>query len=216
MPCSVPSSGQLERCAPNPIRSDFSGVGTLPGASNVSGVMRHLLLVACVAVIATALPVQAHDHRPPRATLGLAGEVQKGWLYHGDGWSARSDEPRFCEVGFGHGFPTFRKALLHSPGQEIVVRLHKPAAPREIEVQRWPGVDDNGYATGTPTPLAWTLRPHTVQGEIRSWNIVVLPPVVDGHLYLGVGAYWADEDGCTHEPDLGSQYAAWTFHLKAR
>ncbi len=155
------------------------------------------------------------DHRPPRATLRVAGQVQEGRVYHADGWAKRSRDPRYCNVSFATGFPKFRKPLKHSSGEEIVVRLHKPALPVEIEVQRWPRVDEDGHAAGTPVPLPWVLRPRSGGGG-RSWEISVLVPSVDGHLYLGVTAYWADEDGCSPQPDLGSQYAAWTFHLVGR
>jgi hypothetical protein len=112
------------------------------------------------------------------------------------------------------GFPRFRKALRHVPGQEIVVRFHKPAVPLEIQVSRWPRITDGGKPAGTPTPLPWLIRPHLVGDEIRAWEVVIEPPVVPGHLYLGVEAYWRDEDGCWGPLDLGNQYAAWTFHLK--
>lgn len=99
-------------------------------------------------------------------------------------------------------------------GQEIVVRLHKRAAPLEVEVYKWAGVDDEGNAKGEPTPLPSTLRPVIVSGETRSWEVVIGVPTVGRHLYLGVSAYWADEEGCGGHPDLGSQSAAWTFHLR--
>ncbi|MFN2388300.1 MAG: hypothetical protein ABR575_01640 [Actinomycetota bacterium] len=171
------------------------------------------MLVATVA-LGSATPAAARDHRAPRATLRVRGDVQKGHLHHSDGWARRTKDPRFCEGTFGHGFRAFRKPLRHNPGDEIAVRLHKQARPEEVEVLRWPRVDENGHATGTPTPLPWLLRPLVVQGDIRAWEVVVLPPHVDGHLYLDVGAYWRDEDGCYQEPDLGNQYAAWTFHLR--
>lgn len=175
---------------------------------------RRLVGVSFLLVGALAAPAAADDHRPPRATLHTAGEIQKGRIYHADGWSRPTKEPGFCDATFAHGFPKFRSAVSHSPGDEIVVRLHKKAMPLEVEAQRWPRVDEKGHAAGTPTPLPWLLRPHPAQGDVRTWEVVVLPPVVDGHLYLGIGAYWADEDGCTQQPDLGSQYAAWTFHLR--
>lgn len=156
-----------------------------------------------------------HDHHPPRATLRIDGNVQKGLLHHADGWTYPSEEPGYCDVDFGSGFPRFRRAVVHEAGEEIVVRLHKNAMPLEVEVQRWPRVED-GHAAGTPTPLPWVLRPRVADGQAQAWDVIVPLPVLDGHLYLGVGAYWADEDGCSPQPDLGSQYAAWTFHAKSR
>jgi hypothetical protein len=88
--------------------------------------------------------------------------------------------------------------------------------PLEIEAQRWPTADDQGHASGTPTPVPWVLHPNVVSGSVRSWDLEIVPPLIEGHLYLGIGAYWADEDGCSQQPDLGSQYAGWTFHAIAR
>lgn len=85
----------------------------------------------------------------------------------------------------------------------------------EIEAYRWRGVKKNGYAKGEPSPLPWLLRPHRVNGEVRAWEVVVGWPATSDHLYFGVTAYWADEEGCSGSPDLGSQYVAWTFQAKA-
>jgi|GEM_PF-6672456 hypothetical protein len=175
--------------------------------------MRRILAGAAALLLAIGSVAYGHDHREPRATLRIDGQVREGWAYHADGWARKSRDPGFCEATFATGFAKFRKALRHDPGDEIVVRFHKKAMPYEIEAHRWPRVDDNGFAAGTPTPVPWALRPYVVGGSVRAWELVILPPVVDGHLYLGVGAWWADEDGCSQTPDLGSQYAAWTFHV---
>ena len=174
----------------------------------------RLFLFVVVTVVMQPVAVTAGDHRAPRATLHVGNLAQDGRLHHADGWAERSEEPRFCDVSFATGFRKFGKPLRHTPGQEIIVRLHKKAPPVEVEVLRWPRVDEKGRPAGSPTPLPWLLRPWLVQGSIQGWEVVVLPPIVNGHLYLDVGAYWRDEDGCYQEPDLGNQYAAWTFHLR--
>lgn len=179
--------------------------------------MKRVAVIAAVLTVVVVATAGAHDHRPPRATLHIGGEVQKGHRYHADGWSGASNEPGYCDISFATGFPTFRKAIPRVAGDEIVVRLHKSAMPREVEAQSWPRVDDNGHAAGQPTPLTWLLRPRVVGGNVTAWEVVVLVPETPGHLYLGVGAYWADEDGCSGGSlDLGSQYAAWTFHAMTR
>lgn len=177
--------------------------------------MRRLLAATILCVLVVAGMAHAHDHRAPKTTLTIGSETQRGLLYHADGWAKRTKDPRYCEVSFGTGFPKFRKAASYTVGDQIVVRFHKAAPPLEVEVQQWPGVDDKGHATGIPTPLPWVLRPY-VDGGIDAWEIVVPPPIAQEHMYLGVGAYWADEDGCSQTPDLGSQYAAWTFHVVSR
>lgn len=154
----------------------------------------------------------AHDHRAPKARLTVGSETQRGLLYHADGWTKRTKDPRYCDVSFGTGLPKFRKAASYTVSDQLVVRFHKAAPPLEVEVQQWPEVDDNGHASGTPTPLPWVLRPY-VAGDIKAWEMVIVPAVTQERIYLGVGAYWTDEDGCSQTPDLGSQYAAWTFHL---
>lgn len=184
--------------------------------SNHAAMKRVALLVAGLIVLVGST-AGANDHRAPRATLHLAGEAQQGHLYHADGWAEPSDEPGYCEMSFGHGSPVFRKPLKRAATDEIVVRLHKVAMPREVEAQSWPRVDRRGQATGEPKPLPWLLRPRMANGVIKGWEVVVLPPPSVGHLYLGVGAYWADEDGCGGGPvDLGSQYAAWSFDVLTR
>ena len=175
--------------------------------------MRRALICLAVFLMALGVPARAHDHRPPKADLRVGGKVQTGHRYHAD-WVRRTRDPRFCLATFAIGYPTFPKALPHAPGDSVVVRLHKKAAPLEVEVQRWSAVDDDGHASGTPTPLPWSLRPHLVDGKIRAWDVVVVWPATLDHLYLGVAAYWADQEKCAGEPDLGSQFVAWTFHLK--
>ncbi|MDP9068002.1 MAG: hypothetical protein M3N53_06615 [Actinomycetota bacterium] len=178
--------------------------------------MKRLVLLLSVLVVLVASAARADDHRPPRATLHVAGKVQEGHRYHADGWST-SSEPGYCDISFATGFSKFGKPIRRTSRDEIVVRLHKPAMPREVEAQSWPRVNDDGQAAGQPTPLPWALRPHITGGGITAWEVVVLAPSAPGHLYLGVGAYWADEDGCSGSPlDLGSQYAAWNFHVLTR
>ncbi len=179
--------------------------------------MRRRLLLALSLILPSAIPhpAVAHDHRPPRATLLLEDGRQVGHAYH-DQWLAQDpNEPEFCGASFGSGFPTFPSALEHRPGEPVVVRLHKDAVPMEIEAYRWRGVKKNGHAKGEPSPLPWVLRPHRVNGQVRAWEVVVGWPATSNHLYLGVAAYWADEEGCSGFLDLGSQYVAWTFHAKA-
>ena len=173
----------------------------------VVGMILGILLVASGVA-------RAHDHRAPRSALLLEGGIQKGQRYHAD-WARPARQEGFCFVSFAHGFPTPPKALPHALGEPVVVRLYKKAMPLEVEAQRWPRVNRDGMATGTPVPLPWSLRPHEVNGEIRAWDVVIPWPRTLDHLYLGVAGYWRDEEGCSSEPDLGSQYAAWTFHLRA-
>lgn len=173
--------------------------------------MRRLIVALATLFIVAALPAAAHDHRPPKAVLHVEDDRQVGRRHHAD-W-VRGGK-RFCTATFAIGFPTFRKPLRHAPGRPLVIRLHKKAPPLEVEVHRWPRVNKDGRAAGTPVPLPWALSPRMVDGQIRAWDVTVAWPASVDHLYLGAAAYWADEEDCAGEPDLGSQYVAWTFHLK--
>ncbi len=178
--------------------------------------VKYIIAASFVVTLAAGSVAGAHDHRPPRATLRVGGDVREGSFHHGDGWAHAAEEPGYCYMDFLSGFPRFSKPLKHDVGEEIVVRLHKRAMPLEVEAQRWPRVDQHDRPAGTPTSVPWVLRPYVVDGATKAWEVVILPPLVQGHLYLGVGAYWADEDGCSGGVDLGSQYAAWTFHVVGR
>lgn len=188
--------------------------GTNRGRVHVYEDMKRVLAALVGIVVLSGTAAHADDHRAPKALLRVGGETQRGQRYHAD-WIRPARQDGFCFASFAHGFPTPPKAVGHDPGEPVVVRLRKPAMPVEVEVHRWPRVNEDGYASGTATPLAWSLRPHRVGGEVRAWDVIVAWPATIDHLYLGVGAYWRDQEGCAGEPDLGSQYAAWTFHLKA-
>ncbi len=173
--------------------------------------MRRIAAALSLFLVVIPEVASAHDHRPPRATLRIAGETQTGSRYS-DGWIKTANEPGMCMGTFGDGFPRFKRPLSHQVGDEIAVRLHKSAVPMELSVHRWAEVDDDGAPKGSPVPVPFALRPLLAGADIVAWDVVILPPVIDGHLYLGVDGYWADEDGCGGFPDLGSQYALWTFH----
>jgi hypothetical protein len=157
-------------------------------------------------------PSHAHDHVAPDAVLRLGDQRQTGIRY--DAQWVDEGESSDCTAEFVGGFPLIGKALRHATGEVPVVRLRKRAAPLEVVVQRWPRINRAGYARGEPIQLPWTLEPHVVGDSVKAWDVVIPWPATAEHLYLGVSAYWADEAGCGGFPDLGSQYAAWTFHLK--
>lgn len=182
---------------------------------NVYRTMRLTAALACLLIVGAATPARAHDHRPPPGILMTGDDEQRGHRHHAD-WVRRARDERFCIASFATGFRAFPRALVHQPGNPVFVRLAKASPPLEVEVLRWPNVDRNGHATGQPIPLPWTLRPHVVNNEVRAWDVVIPWIATVDRLYLDVGAYWADEEGCTPQPDLGYQYVAWTFHLLGR
>lgn len=174
--------------------------------------MKRLAFALALLALFAIGPVRAHDHRPPNAVLRVADERRAGIRY--DSYWVDAGGTSDCTAEFVGGPPLIGKALKHQEGEVPIVRLRKPAAPLEVVVQRWPRVNRAGYARGEPTPMGWSLRPHVVDGSVKAWDVVIPWDGATDHLYLGVTAYWADEAGCGGSPDLGSQYAAWTFHLK--
>lgn len=183
-----------------------------------SGESAGMKLRALAAAILFSLLVgqaEAHDHVPPTAVLRIGGIRQEGLRYHAE-WVKPDRDPRFCITQFSDSWPSFSKPVPYSADDELVVRLRKPAMPIEVEAYRWDRIDSEGYGRGEPSPLPSFLRPVVVNGEARAWEVVVLPQRFSGHLYFGVSAYWADQDGCTSQPDLGSQGAGWTFHVRRR
>lgn len=135
---------------------------------------------------------------------------QRGSLHHADGWARKTKDGKACVATFATGSPSFRRSLAYSAGHEVVIRFAKPSPPLELAVRQWDSVNDKGQPQD-PMPLPWVLRPY-VKGDTEAWEVVFVPFPQD-HIYLDVEAWWADEDGCGGAPDLGSQYAAWTFHL---
>lgn len=177
--------------------------------------MRFIVVAALAQATLLSLiaPAHAHDHVGPRAAL-VSGETrQPGRSYHSD-WIRPTRDGRACLLSGGSGTLKVPKAVAHEAHEAVIVRLHKSALPREVEVRRWPRVDEHGMVTGDPTPVPFSLKPHVVDGAARAWDVVVAPTPQTEDVYLDVAGYWADEDGCSRPPDLGSQYKAWLFHLR--
>ena len=183
----------------------------------VANLMHMRSVVVAALALATLLwliaPTHAHDHVGPRAVLVSSEASQPGRSYHSD-WIRATRDGRACVLSGGSGILRVPKAVAHEAREAVIVRLHKPALPREVEVRRWPRVDEQGMVTGDPTPVPFSLKPHVVDGTTRAWDVVVAPRLQAEHIYLDVAGYWADENGCSQEPDLGSQYKAWLFHLR--
>lgn len=111
------------------------------------------------------------------------------------------------------GFPTFPKPVEGTPGDPAVIRFKKQAPPLETSLKAWREVDHQGQPEGDPIPIPNALLP--AGGGHKAWEIHFLIPPLGEHLYLLAEAYWADEEECSQQPDLGSQYAAWTFHVRS-
>jgi hypothetical protein len=178
--------------------------------------MRRVLavLLGC-AVLGGALtaPAGAHDHRAPSAVLRLGDDAQRGRPLH-SGWLARASE-RFCDFKTRTGLPSFPRALRYAPGDVASVLLREESTPLDVSVTAWRDVDRKGRPTGDAEPIPAALVPVMAGTGAQAWEVRFTPPPAATHLYLAVEAHWPDEEGCAATPDLGSQYASWTFHLAA-
>lgn len=176
---------------------------------------RLVTLILAGVAVAAGLPggATAHDHRPPRATLVIGDVEQKGRPLH-SAWMNRSSK-RFCDFRIRHGLPAFPRPLEYATGDEVAIVLHKTAPPLEVTVEAWRQVDSAGRPKGASESIPSFVTPVVRSSETKAWQIRFVPPPTAPHLYLAVEAYWPDEEECSGAPDLGSQSAAWTFHLSS-
>ncbi|MDQ3915971.1 MAG: hypothetical protein M3323_11720 [Actinomycetota bacterium] len=165
-----------------------------------------------LAVLGIAAPVSAHDHRLPKSVLRISDERQPGHPVHST-WLKRVDE-EYCDVSDRFALPIFPSPVRARAGEIASIQLKKPAPPREFSLRAWFEVNGQGHPEGDPIPIAAILSPVSGMAQTGSWQLHFVPPPDSGHLYLLAEVNWADEEGCSPQPDLGSQYAAWTFHLR--
>lgn len=179
--------------------------------------LHRVVIAAVVLALMQAPGASAHDHRrPPSPRLKAGGEVQEGKNVRMT-WLRRYDE-KYCDLLDGFGYTTFPKRVLsYDAGDTARVRLKKSAPPLEWWVYAWEDIRrKNGQPKGTAQVIPAAVDAHRRDGQVVAWDIRFVLPPADRHLYILVEAYWADEEGCSSQPDLGSQSAAWSFHLSRR
>ncbi len=176
--------------------------------------MNALRLILPALLLLSGLdPAAAHDHRPPKAILKGKDALQQGLALQ-EHWLSRYDADE-CEAGGGDSVViSFPQQVRLAAPQAPSIRLRKRAMPVEVAVRQWPEVDDEGHAQGEGVSLPWALSPVKRDGATVAWDVTVPVTVPRRHLYLGLEAYWQDEEGCAGTPDLGSQSMFWTFHAK--
>lgn len=177
---------------------------------------RFLLTSALVLGVMAAPGASAHDHRrPPAPYLSAGGERQEGKDVRMT-WLRRYDE-KYCDLLDGFGATTFpKKVLSYDSGDVATIRLKKSAPPLEWWVYAWEEIRRNGQPKGTAQTVPALVDAHRRDGGLVAWDLRFVLPPADRHLYLLVEVYWADEEGCSGEVDLGSQSAAWSYHLLRR
>jgi hypothetical protein len=84
----------------------------------------------------------------------------------------------------------------------------------EWQLKAWRAVTRKGRPKGAAEAVPAILLPVAGDGPPRSWKVVFVPPISAAHVYLQLDAFWADEEGCGGNPDLGSQEGTWTYHLR--
>lgn len=171
----------------------------------LAGSLTAIFLLVGVAV--------ADDHRRPRTSLITDLDRQSGRITHMV-W-ARRVNPDECVVSEGTRPVTFPKAVRFRLGNAVSVRLHKDEMPVEFSVKAWRSIRRDGTPRGAGHPVPAVLTPKRRDGETVAW-MLQFEPAEAAHTYLQVTAYWRDETGCHPPPDLGSQSAAWSFHIRSR
>lgn len=163
----------------------------------------------------TAQPASGHDHRPPRNPVLTVGAKRQPGRSVEVAWRERIDENE-CEFGHGWNVTTFPSAIPYSSGSHATLVLRKKSPPREWSLQAWTSVTRKGRPKGEPKLVPALLVPEVGRAPDPRWTLRFVPPRFASHLYLRLDVFWADEEGCSRTPDLGSQMGGWTYHLRLR
>ena len=189
----------------------FRGYGR---ASSVRGLGAPAVLTA-VATSVWLLVGSAigDDHRRPRSVLTTSQAHQKGRIISMS-WARRVSVEE-CVISDGTNSLTFPKAIRSRPGEVVSIRLRKNEMPVEFSIEAWHSVRRDGTPRGSAKSMPAVLSPRRREGRVVAWTVNV--PLRDrpGHTFMHVTAYWTDETGCHPPPDLGSQFASWSFHVRS-
>jgi len=145
------------------------------------------------------------DARPPLTRIVTPFGSAAGRMYAAY-WTTR--DGRYCVTGAGDGPLVFdHRGVRAEPGSVARIRIFKPTAPTELELDLWRRIDDAGSPVGHARSLHVRLTPHAVGGAVRSWDASFRVPGYPTD-YLSLFATWPDEEGCSTIQD-----AAWSFEL---
>ncbi len=169
-----------------------------------------IVLIATFALLSTG-SAGAEDHRAPRARLVHDPGQTGRYLY--DDWVLRRRDGSCYREG-GDNFLGFPASIRVERGERVRIRLKKDDPPIEWALEAWTEVNASGQPEGDPLQVAAGLTPHPPAKDIVAWDLNFLPPPTANHLYLRLQAFWTDDEGCVPPPDLGSQSAGWTFHVR--
>ena len=173
-------------------------------------IRRAFAVTACVAVVATAMPAAAHDHRPPRTRLTSRDASQAGQqsTYC---WTSAGDNPGeaigIC-ADYAWDFPRAERA--HT-GAMASIKFKSSNKPTSLHFSYWREVDQNGEPKGKKRDIDYSFRAVREAGEIVAYRARFRLPQRRGHMYIWASGTWEDQDA-----GGGSQDSSWTFHLRLR
>jgi hypothetical protein len=167
--------------------------------------VRRLLIVVAAAgavLMPAAPPAGAHDHRPPRVELAVAGKIQRGHFVT-ETWTRPSGDG-LCATWHGDGFWGYPGPLEVSAGEHVVrFRMYKSQRPRlHLTMRRRLEKDGRGGGRDVPFHLRRRMR------DGRQIWVAQFRLAVVRHVYLDAVARWRDTEGCG-----GPQEVYRTYHL---
>lgn len=164
-------------------------------------------LMVC-ALMASAAPAAAHDHRRPKVMLRSHGETQRG-----QPWSSQwtRGDGKHCVSGIGDGIPNYRrKAMVWNPKNPLHLYFYKRQKPDRVKVRMHRRLDDDDFPTGRGRLARIGLRHKTLDNGRRIWIADFLGPD-RRRLYLSARAVWQDVEGCG-----GPQSLDMDFHIRRK
>lgn len=173
-------------------------------------ITRALAVTACAAVVATAIPAAAHDHRPPRTRLTSRDASQAG-QQGSYCWTAAGDEPGEATGTCADYIFSFPRAERAHAGAMASIIFRSTNKPTSLSLSYWREVDENGSPKGDARDIDYSLLAVREQGEIVAYRARFRLPERRGHMYISVFGTWEDQDA-----GGGSQDSSWTFHLRLR
>ena len=158
------------------------------------------------ALVAPAVPANAHDHKRPRVTLRSHGERQSGqpWTFE---WT-RADG-KFCVSGVADGIPNYRrKAMTWSPDNPLHLYFYKRQEPDRVNVVTHRRLDSDDFPTGRGRRADVRVRRKTLDSGRRIWIADFTAPD-RRRLYVSVRVVWQDVEGCEARQSLDM-----AFHIR--
>jgi len=169
---------------------------------------RTAVLLFAFALVAPAVPVNAHDHKRPKVMLRSHGERQRGQPWSSD-WTRGNGKS--CSRGIGDGIPNYRRtAMLWNPNNPLHLRLYKRQEPDRVKVLMHRQLDSDDFPKGRGRRAEIELRRKTMDSGRRIWIADFTAPD-QRRWYLSARAVWHDVEGCG-----GPQSLDIAFHIRRK